>query len=85
LSTFESSRFKSCDETFQVPVATMLRDEGVIPMAVKLNPRQHRIQRLAGPQGCAGFGLVGLVVAADVHGVALDGKEFGYDFLFASG
>ena len=44
-----------------------------------------RVQRGAGAQGGVGFGLVRLVVAADVHGLALDGQEFADDFCFVGG
>ena len=52
---------------------------------VTFKPQPALHQRRAGPQGGVGFGLVGLVVAADVHGLALDGQEFADDFFFVGG
>jgi hypothetical protein len=37
--------------------------------------RQDVVQRRAGTEGGVGFGFVGLVIATDVHGLALDGEE----------
>ena len=54
-------------------------------MGAELEGCEHRIQCRARAEGGGGFGLVGLVVAADVHGVALDGEEFAYDFFFVGG
>lgn len=43
---------------------------------------ENRIEGLAGAEGGVGFLVVGLVVAADVDGTALDGEEFSDDFFF---
>ena len=56
-----------------------------LPMGAELEGCEHGVQRCAGAEGGGGFGLVGLVVAADVHGVALDGEEFADDFFFVGG